>query len=122
MVALASMKYDAGNAGSADVVERESSKPSFLALMYPGNSRGVVPDKNSPPAFLACDADYRADISEGLPAVYLAFHKAGVPAELHIYGSGGLGFGLAVYKPKMLAAGWPTAFEGWLGDRGFLKK
>jgi endo-1,4-beta-xylanase len=117
---LASMKYDDGNADAADPIDRMNCKPSFQVLMYPGNSKSVIPDKNSPPAFLACAADDRPDISEGVANIYLLMHKAGVPVEMHIYGSGGHGFGLGIYKPNMLEAAWPMQFVDWLGSRGFL--
>jgi len=56
-----------------------------------------------------------------LAEVYLRFKRAGVPAELHIYASGGHGFGLRAnnYRP---VGGWGVRFEEWLADSGFLKK
>ena len=54
MAALAAKEYDDGDSAASDPVERVSSRPAFQALIYPGRSYLIVPDKNSPPAFLAC--------------------------------------------------------------------
>jgi hypothetical protein len=42
-----------------------------------------------------------------------------VPADLHIYATGGHGFGLRP-SPKP-AATWPARCEEWLRDQGILK-
>jgi hypothetical protein len=56
---------------------------------------------------------------ENSVAMYLALKRAGVPAELHIYASGGHGFGLRpTGKP---CATWPARCEEWLRDRGLLR-
>jgi len=118
---LTAMHFDDGRPEAADVVERESSKPDFQALIYPGNSGRMKVAKNSPPAFLVCGADDRPDISQGLAKVYLKFKRAGVPAELHIYAGVGHGFGL---RPGDVgpASKWLDRFQDWLDQRGFLKK
>jgi len=120
LAALASLKYDAGNASAADVIDRQASKPAFQALIYPGNAKSILPDKDSPPAFLCCGYDDRADISEGIANVYLAFKHVGVPAELHVYSGTGHGFGVRASNQKPSGA-WLFRFHEWLGERGFLK-
>lgn len=121
LAALAGHRFDSGHADAADAIDRESSKPAFQGLVYPGNAKTIAPSKDDPPAFLVCGYDDRPDISEGLANVYLAFKKAGVPAELHIYTGAGHGFGVRE-KNKFPAAAWPTRFHEWLGERGLLKK
>jgi endo-1,4-beta-xylanase len=121
LAALASMRFDGGNKDSADAVERESSKPDFQALIYPGSSRRFVPTADSPPVFIVCGYGDRPDISQGMAEVYLKFKQVGVPAELHIYAGAGHGFGMRDNNTK--AAGkWPARFEEWLSDLGFLQK
>jgi len=120
LAALASMRFDNGKEASADAVERQSAKPSFQALIYPGNSRSVLPTKESPPAFLACAANDRPDISEGLARVYLLFKQEGVPVELHIYSTGGHGFGLRSRNQRPVGK-WIERFDEWLDEGGFLK-
>jgi len=121
LAALVSLRNDAGAASGDDPIERQSSRPAFQALIYPGNSQAIVPTADSPPAFLACGYKDRPDISEGLASVYLAFKKVGVPAELHVYAGAGHGFGLRETDHSP-AAGWPARFQEWLADRGFLGK
>jgi endo-1,4-beta-xylanase len=120
LVWLASSRFDAGKQDAADSIERQGSQPDFLGFIYPGRSGDIQPATNSPPAFLACAYNDRKDIGEGLAEVYLRFKRAGVPAELHIYGSGGHGFGLRAKNTKPVGQ-WLTRFEEWLDDSGFLK-
>ncbi len=120
LVWLSSSRFDGGNAAATDPVDRENSRPSFLGYIYPGRSGDIQPGTNSPPAFLACAYDDRKDISEGLAEVYLRYKRAGVPAELHIYGSGGHGFGQREKNVRPVGQ-WLTRFEEWMDDRGLLK-
>ena len=121
LAALAGMRFDNGVDDATDIVDRQKSRPDFQALIYPGSSRRVEPTKESPPIFLACAYNDRPDISEGLAEVYLKFKKVGVPAELHIYASGGHGFGVRERNAAPVGQ-WAARFHEWLGDRGFLKK
>jgi endo-1,4-beta-xylanase len=121
LAALASMRFDGGNKEAADAIERESSKPDFQALIYPGSSRRFAPTKDSPPAFIVCGYGDRPDISQGMAEVYLKFKQVGVPAELHIYADAGHGFGVRDNNTKAVGK-WPARFEEWLADLGFLQK
>ena len=121
LAALASMRFDNGSDAAVDPIDRQGSKPAFQALIYPGASGNIIPTKDSPPVFLACGYGDRPDISEGLATVYLAFKKAGVPAELHIYAGAGHGFGLRTSNRSPVAS-WPDRFKDWLADRGFLPR
>src|SRR5882724_2845186 len=78
VAALASTKYDAGNAGAADPIERISSRPAFEALIYPGIPKQMVLTKQTPPAFLVCGEQDRPGIAQGLPELYLALKRARV--------------------------------------------
>jgi endo-1,4-beta-xylanase len=58
-------------------------------------------------------------MSDGLANLFMELHNAGVNAELHIYNSGGHGFGV---RPRPLAVtGWTSRLIEWMGDRGLLK-
>lgn len=120
LAAFAAMKNDPGMQDAADVVERESSRPAFQALIYPGTSGLFSASKGMPPLFIACGYGDRPDISEGMASLYLKYKAAGVKAELHIYSEAGHGFG---YRPgTTTAAGrWPERFVEWLTDSGLLK-
>ena len=119
LVALAAMSPGEGIADAPDLIERQSARPSFQALIYPGNSPGILPAKDSPPAFLACGDKDRQDISEGLAEVYLRFKRAGASAELHIFAGIGHGFGLRDGM-KGPVSNWPERFTEWLTSRAFL--
>jgi acetyl esterase/lipase len=120
LAALASVRYDGGDAGAADPVDRLGSRPDFQALLYPAIPQDMKLTKDTPPVFLACGYDDRPNISEGLATLYLAFKQAGVRAELHVYAGAGHGFGLRE-TDHTPAAAWPARLREWLGDRGFLQ-
>jgi len=52
LAALAAMRYD-DLEGATDPVDRQSAKPAFQGLIYPGGPQRIVPTTNSPPAFMA---------------------------------------------------------------------
>lgn len=120
LAALASTQYDGGDSKSADLVERENSKPAFQALIYPGLPEDMAVSKETPPAFLVCGENDRPDISQGLPELYLALKRAGVSAELHVYAGTGHGFGMRESN-RPPVSGWPQLFMEWLDGQGFLK-
>jgi dienelactone hydrolase len=119
LAALACMRSGDGKVDAADAIERQNSQPAFQALIYPGRSGDIQPVQETPAAFLACSANDRQDISEGLAEVYLRFKRVGAPAELHIYSTGGHGFGYRASN-KGSIAGWPERFTEWLESRGIL--
>ena len=121
LAALAATRYDAGNATAPDPVDRQSSKPDFQALIYPGIAQGISFSKETPPAFLLCGEDDRLDISQGLAELYLALKRAGVSAELHVFAHTGHGFGFRMSTAPPVS-GWPQLFFDWLKVEGMLKR
>ncbi len=121
LACLSVMHTDDGKPDASDPIDRQSCRADFVALMYPGNSQAFDPPADTPPAFLACGANDRPDISEGLVNVYLKIKKVGSPVELHIYTGLGHGFGLRPATPGP-ASTWIDRFYEWLGPRGFLKR
>ena len=121
LVNLVCARFDEGKADADDPVEREPCRPNFQALIYPGRSGDIQPTSGFPPVFLACSYTDRKDISEGLAETYLRFKRVSVPAELHIYSTGGHGFGLRARNTKPVGA-WITRFEEWMADSGFVKR
>jgi endo-1,4-beta-xylanase len=120
LVSMAATKPESTNAAAADPIDRESSRLAFQALIYPGRSGDILPTKESPPVFLAASYTDRQDISEGLAEAYLRFKRAGVAAELHIYSTGGHGFGLRASNKRPVGA-WIARFEEWMRESGFVK-
>lgn len=123
LAALAATRYDSGKPDAADPVERMNSRPDFQVLIYPGGGAGKVEvTKDTPPAFMLCADDDRGP-SQTIPNLYLALKQAGVPAEIHIYASGGHGFGIRDNpKPFPSWNTWYLRVGDWMADRGLLKK
>jgi endo-1,4-beta-xylanase len=116
---LSAQRFDSGDPSAPDPIQRLGSRPNFQALIYPGRAQRIEPATNSPPAFLACGYNDRADISEGLANVYLNFKQVNVPAELHVYTGAGHGFGFRPGDTKPVSQ-WIDRFEEWIRGSGFL--
>lgn len=101
--------------------------PNFCILVYPAylTDKGgalkpeFVVTKDSPPMFFAHSSDDPVT-SEGSAALYLALTKAKVPAELHLYATGGHGYGMR--KSANTSSTWPDRAGDWLKTRGLLEK
>ncbi len=116
---LASTRSDDGRADAADPIDRVSSRTNFQALLYPGLPHDLRLTAQTPPAFLACGAKDRPEISQGLPRFYLALAALGVPAELHVYAGVGHGFGIRSTNPEPVV-NWPVLFLQWMRTEGLL--
>jgi len=121
LAALAGARYDGGTADAADPVARQSSRPSFQALLYPAIPQGLTFSPDTPPAFLLGGAEDQPAISQGLATLYLALRRAGARAELHLYEGVGHGFGLRADTVGPVAA-WPQRFTEWLEQEGLAKQ
>jgi endo-1,4-beta-xylanase len=121
LAALAAARYDSGAPDATDPLERLGSRPAFQALIYPAIPRELQIPAQAPPAFLLCGADDQPAISQGLADLYLAFRRAGVAAELHVYAGVGHGFGLRPQNTGAAAA-WPQEFLQWLEAVGMLRR
>jgi acetyl esterase/lipase len=119
LAALAAMHGDAGDAAARDEVHRQSSRPDFQALIYPGRSNRFTVAADAPPLFIACGYQDRPDISVGMAELYLKYKAAGVPAELHIYSEAGHGFGVRESN-RGAHAKWPERLYEWLDACGQL--
>ena len=132
--------FDNGDPAAVDSIERQSSRPDFVALIYPvitmskpvmhagsrTNLLGEKPDSSlallysnelqvtaqTPPVFLVHAGDDMAVPVENSLLFYQACKNAGVPAEMHIYPRGGHGFALAVGKGYL--SSWPDRLVDWI--------
>ncbi len=111
-----------------DEVDAVSHRPDFAILVYPWNMYdaqsdvlipGIQATKTCPPTFIVHTDDDRSS-SLGAVLFYAGLKKQGIPAELHVYGNGGHGYGLRVIKGSQISS-WPDHAAHWLGTRGFLK-
>jgi endo-1,4-beta-xylanase len=120
VAALVGVRSGAGAPESADPVERVTSRPDFLVLIYPGvRADKLEIKKDTPPAFLMCAYNDSGPVKNNL-AIFDAYVKAGVPADLHIWSEGGHGFGIR--NRPIPISGWPRLVQEWMANRGFLPK
>lgn len=138
--------FDAGSAASADPIERASSRPDFMILIYPvitmrdsvthnGSrlnllGREPTPElvrlmsnetqvtRETPPSFLVHTTDDRTVPVENAVLFYESLKRNGVPAELHVFEHGNHGFGLAPTDPVL--AVWTSLCESWMRRHGWL--
>ncbi len=120
LAAYSAMKHDPGQKDAADVIERQSSRPDFQALIYPGKSDTLTAEPGMPPVFIAAGYSDRPDIAEGMATLYLKYKAAKVPAELHLFANAGHGFGYRHNARPSAAARWPERFLEWLSDSDLL--
>lgn len=118
--------YDKRTYPPVDDADKVSCRPDFGVVIYPGGlldketgalSSEIAPTAKTPPLFIIQAHDDRVN-AENAALLYLAMKKAGASAELHIYASGGHGFGMKpIGKP---AVTWPARLAEWLADQKLL--
>jgi acetyl esterase/lipase len=139
LAATLATEPDHPNADAPDPVDRFSARPDFAALLYPvitfvdaaavhkGSREALVGQdealwesmsaekrvtKDTPPVFIAqAETDKTVPVENSL-LFFEACHKAGVPAELHVFPSGPHGFGLAPTNPVLNV--WPEYLIHWM--------
>lgn len=147
LASTAATHFDAGNAAAADPIDRLSSRPDVAILLYPvismeppvghaGSRRNLLgenpaPDliqllsnqkqvtAQTPPTFLFHTADDAGVPAQNSLEFALALARAKVPYELHIYGHGRHGVGLATDDPVLST--WTGRCADWLRARGFAR-
>ena len=120
VAALIETRFDKGNDSAADPIDRVSSRPDFAVVVYPGFKPGTITvPKDAPPTFLVCADDDRSHVVTTVN-LYLDLEKQGVSSEMHIYSSGGHGFGIK--QSAKPVASWPDRLTQWMVDRKLLKQ
>ncbi len=120
LAALAETRFDAGKSGASDPLDQLSSRPDFAVLVYPGfKIESVTVPKDAPPAFLVCADNDRSHVRV-TAEFYLALENEGVPAEMHIYATGGHGFGMRDKHAPV--SNWNDRLLDWMKERGFVPK
>ena len=110
-----------------DEADKASCRPDFAVLVYPayltpkGKPDELAPEirvsAESPPCFFVHAYNDRVPAENSI-RMFLELKKNKVPAELHVYGTGGHGFGL---RPGDDASStWPARCEAWLKSRELL--
>jgi endo-1,4-beta-xylanase len=124
LAALAATRFDSVQPNPSDPIDKESARPDFVVLGYPGiRAENMTVPKNTPPTFMVVADDDRP--AAAVAAYYSKLKAQGIPAEAHIYGKGGHGYGMTGRTPAfgdLPLSRWPEQFEAWLSNLGFLKK
>jgi endo-1,4-beta-xylanase len=119
LTARVAVAPDDGDPDASDLVERQSTRLAFQALMYPAHPEVIQPASDAPPAFLCWGFEDFPMISEGMGSVYARFRDAGVPVEVHVYSTAGHGFGIRAHDTSP-AGKWIDRFYEWLGAQDLL--
>jgi acetyl esterase/lipase len=95
--AIGMMGFSAGGhlAAMVGMLAPPDARPDFLVLGYPAIPAALQVTASTPRTFLvAADDDTTVNAAENAGRFFAALRSAKVPAELHIYSSGGHGFGI----------------------------
>ena len=124
LAALLSNEYQTRSYSFFDDSDRASCRPDFTILIYPAYltkddrttlSPELKVSSQTPPTFLVQTEDDTVHVENSL-VYYRALAAAKVPAEMHLFTSGGHGYGM---RPSPEAvSGWPALAEAWLRARG----
>lgn len=113
---------------SVDAADKESSRPDFAIVLYPGHmsinykedlsqiNPYIHVTNQTPPTFLLHAEDDPVDPVEYSLLYYAALRKAKVPVEMHVFAKGGHAFGLR--RTQFPITNWPDLAEAWLGTMG----
>lgn len=129
LAAMLSNHHDVRTYPAVDSADQVSCRPDFSVLIYPAylTASPTGPDlapelqlkaEVTPPTFLAMAEDDPVGVENPL-FYYLALKRAKVPAELHLYPTGGHGYGLR--RTKDLVTTWPDRVEDWMKAAGWLE-
>lgn len=102
---------------------------NFAVLVYPAYLTKSKEDdslrddltvnEKSPPTFLVHAANDRVTCASSV-SLFMALKRANRPAELHVYATGGHGYGLRPTAEDVTK--WPERTGKWLGEQGFLQE
>ena len=107
-----------GDPTAADPIDRQSSRPDYLGLVYgPGRSTPDESLKDFPPTFLLCAAADRGN-AVGSAQLFADLTKAGAIAEIHVYQQGRHGFGSG--STNGIYSDWMPRLEHFLKQSGFI--
>lgn len=123
LVADLSTHFDQRVYPAIDEADKESCRPDFAVVLYPGhlhNGFALNPDlpvtHQTPPTFLLQAENDDVDTVNNSLVYYIALMNAGVPVEMHLYAEGKHAFGLR--RTQYPITGWPELVETWLRTIG----
>lgn len=124
LVAEISTVFDRKLYAPVDAADKESARPDFAMLIYPGHlatdddkaNPNLPITAHVPPSFLVqAEDDYTDGVHQSL-VYYAALAREHVPAEMHLYAQGGHAFGLR--STNLPINGWPALAEAWMRTIG----
>jgi acetyl esterase/lipase len=128
LAANASTNYDRRAYEPQDEADKAGCRPDFAVLVYPGGvldrqdkeklSPQIRITKETPPSLLVVANDDKGS-APGTIRLFMALREAGVSSELHVYATGGHGFGMR--KSDQPWGTWPQRCEEWMRARGLFK-
>lgn len=111
--------YSAGGAVLLSAVYGPAAgRPDFAAPIYAAGASSKAPPEGAPPLFIAVAADDQTVGYQGSLDLFGAWRKAGFPAELHVFQTGGHGFG----KKGGGADRYLYRLEEWMRLNGWLTR
>ncbi len=124
--AMVSNHYQERTYPQVDAADTESCRPDFCLLVYPayldGKNFQLAPEikvtPNTPPTMIIQTEDDKSYINSSL-FYYYALKEAGVPAWMHLYSSGGHGYGLR--DTGATVNEWPQRVESWFRELKLIK-
>lgn len=128
LAAEISTKYQQRLYAPVDDADKESARPDFAILVYPGHlatdgdrlNPNVPVSRETPPTFVVQAQDAHVDPVHESLVYYAALAKAGVPVEMHLYAQGGHAFGLR--RNRFPVTDWPQLVETWLHTIGMISQ
>jgi acetyl esterase/lipase len=117
-VGIAGFSAGGGVAMGVAIEHDAPSRPDFAVGIYPAWRGDLSVPANAPPLFLATSDDDPQVAPMSTSRLYEAWHSSGAPAELHVFGNGGHGWGMDA--PGHLSDMWTSLLENWLRVRGLL--
>jgi acetyl esterase/lipase len=126
MAAVLSNNHDKRFYDRIDEADDQNCRPDFAMVIYPGYLRAgehgvaeelAVEKDKTPPTFIVQTQDDYANVENSVN-YYSALQANDVPTEMHLYATGGHGYGLREMGNRVNT--WPDRAAEWLQDMGFL--
>jgi len=128
LAAAASTLYETRTYPAFDDADKESCRPDFSVLIYPAyltakdDLTKLAPELKvtaaTPPAFIVMTQDDGLKVETAVTYA-LALKGVKVPMELHLYPTGGHGYGMRPSAHNVTH--WPQRCAEWLSTQGWLK-
>ena len=129
LAANLSNNFEQRSYAAVDDADQVSCRPDFALPIYPAylvlkdQDNKLAPElkvtTNTPPTFLIQTEDDGIHVENSL-VYYLTLKNARVPVEMHLYSSGGHGYGLRPSEKRV--SSWPKRAEEWMHGLGLLDR